>query len=145
VRGLLDKPETIAIGSAKYSLYLQPNVVNQMKSLIVLENTANEDEKTSITIKKLLEAVHATGEEVVLGDASQTYRAFYFDNIKDGKADPALKTFAFLMLQPTGDVQMFLVPSENVPENQVAVFKMYKDRKMGLQRAPKALKIYKTP
>ena len=66
VKGLLDKEEEVVSGTAKYKLYLNPNVINQMKSEIILENAANEDDKVRVTLKKMLEGVGSSGAAVTV-------------------------------------------------------------------------------
>ncbi len=140
VKGLLEKEQTISVGSGRYKLYLAPNLFNKLKSEIVLENTANEDEQVRVTIKKLLDAISAAGDEVKLSD--QSYRAFYYDDIKNGRQDPATKTFAFVMTDAAGEFHVFLIPAELVPADQAAVFKMHNNKKIGLQQAGGRLKVF---
>lgn len=140
VRGLLDKEEQIEIGANKYKVWLSPNIINKMKSEIVLENLANEDEQVRVTIKKMLDAISAAGDEVKLTD--QTYKAFYSDDIKDSKADPAVKTFAFILTEANGEIHVFLVPAELVPADKIASFKMFNNKQVGLQQIDGKLKVY---
>lgn len=140
VKGLLDKEQQLPIGTGNYKLYLVPNVFNKMKSEIVLENVSNEDEQVRVSLKKLLDAVSAAGTEVKLTD--QAYRTFYFDNVKAGKQDKTLQTLAFALTEANGDFKIFLVPAELVPTDTVAVFKMYKDKRVGLKRVEQTLKVF---
>lgn len=143
VKGLLDKEESVTAGTNKYKLYLAPNVINQMKSEIVLENAADEDDKTRITLKKMLDAVGATGADAKVGD--QTYKVFYTDDIKNGRVDKTAKSFSFILTEPSGEIHVFLIPAELVPSDKIAVFKMFKDRRVGLSQKDGKLKVYENP
>ncbi len=140
VKGLLDKEELIDIGSARYKVYLSPNIINKMKSQIVIENAANEDEAVRVTIKKLLDSISAAGDDVKLTD--QAYKAFYSDDIKDAKADPNVKTFSFILTEANGEIHVFLVPAELVPADKIATFKMFNNKQLGLQQVDGKLKVY---
>lgn len=143
VKGLLDKEEAVTAGTKKYKLYLAPNVINQMKSEIILENAADEDDKVRITLKKMLEGVGAGGAPVTVG--GQAYKVFYTDDVKNGRVDKAAKTFTFILTEPNGEIHVFLIPAELVPGDKIAVFKMFKDQRVGLQQKDGKLKIYENP
>lgn len=143
VRGLLDKEQPITIGTAKYKLYLSPNVINQMKSEIVLENAADEDDKIRVTLKKMLEAVGNAGQAVAFTD--QTYKVFYTDDMKNGQPDKTAKLFIFLLTEASGDIHVFLIPAKEVPSDKINVFKMFKDKRVGLTQQNGRLKVYENP
>jgi hypothetical protein len=143
VKGLLDKEEELASGTAKYKLYLAPNVINQMKSEIILENAANEDDKVRISLKKMLEAVGAGGASVTVG--GQAYKVFYTDDIKAGRADKAAKSFTFILTEPNGEIHVFLIPADLVPSDKIAVFKMFNNARVGLAQKDGKLKVYENP
>ena len=143
VKGLLDKEESVTAGANTYKLYLSPNVINQMKSEIVLENAANEDDKVRVTLKKMLDAVGAAGADAKVGD--QTYKVFYTDDIKAGRVDKTAKTFSFILTEANGQIHVFLIPAELVPSDKIAVFKMFKDRRVGLSQKDGKLKVYENP
>lgn len=143
VKGLLDKEENVSAGANKYKLYLAPNVINQMKSEIILENAADEDDKVRITLKKMLEAVGAGGAPVTV--AGQTYKVFYTDDVKNGRVDKTAKTFTFILTEPNGEIHVFLIPAELVPGDKIAVFKMFRDQRVGLMQKDGKLKVYENP
>jgi hypothetical protein len=143
VKGLLDKEEELVSGTAKYKLYLAPNVINQMKSEIILENAANEDDKVRITLKKMLEAVGAGGASVTV--AGQAYKVFYTDDIKAGRADKTAKSFTFILTEPNGEIHVFLIPADLVPSDKIAVFKMFNNARVGLAQKDGKLKVYENP
>ena len=143
VRGLLDKEETVTSGSASYGVYLSPNVINQMKSEIILENKANEDDKVRISLKKMLAAVSETGAPATV--SNQAYKVFYTDNIKSGRVDQTAKSFTFLLTEASGDIHVFLIPAELVPSDKIAVFKMFANVRVGLQQKGGKLKVFENP
>lgn len=145
IRGIYDAkvPKQTTIGANKYNLTLMATLP-QIKSEIVLSNAADEDEEPiRVSIKKMLDAVGATGDEVKLSD--QVYRVFYFDNLKEEKADKTLQNFAFILTEGNKDIHLFLIPAESVPQSQVATFKMFKNKAVGLQQVAGKLKIYENP
>lgn len=143
VRALLDKEETLVIGSATYKLSLSPNIINQMESEIVLKNVANRKDRESVTIKEMLSAVSAAGAELKLSD--QAYRAFYYDDIKNGRQDKTAKAFAFILTDAKGEIHAFLVPADLVPSDKAAIFKMYNNKPVGLQQIGGSLKVFENP
>ncbi len=143
VKGLLDKEESVSAGTAKYKLYLSPNVINQMKSEIVLENAANEDDKVRITLKKMLEGVGAGGAAATVG--GQAYKVFYTDDIKAGRVDKTAKTITFILTEASGEIHVFLIPAELVPSDKVAVFKMFNNARVGMMQKDGKLKVYENP
>ncbi len=143
VRGLLDKEELIVSGTAKYTLRLSPNVINQMKSEIILENQADEDDMVRITLKKMLQGVGATGAAVTAG--GKEYKVFYTDDIKAGRVDKTAKTITFIHTEASGEIHVFLIPAELVPSDKIAVFKMFANARVGLSQKAGKLKVYENP
>lgn len=143
VRGLLDREAALSIGTANYKMFLQPNVINQMRSEIIIENAADEDDKVRITLKKMMDSTGAAGHAVTLG--AHAYRVFYSDDVRNGQSDPANKVFTFLLVDGRGEIHIFLIPAELVPGDKVAVFKMFEDKRVGLTQAGGRLKVYENP
>ena len=143
VKGLLDKEEQVVTGTAKYKVRLSPNVINQMKSEIILENLANEDDMVRITLKKMLEGVAATGAGVAV--AGQNYKVFYTDDVKAGRVDKMAKSFTFILTEASGEIHVFLIPAELVPSDKIAVFKMFLNARVGLIQKDGKLKVYENP
>lgn len=143
VKGLLDKEENVTAGTNKYKLYLSPNVINQMKSEIVLENAADEDDKVRVTLKKMLDGVGASGAAAAVG--GNAYKVFYTDDVKNGRVDKTAKTLTFILTEPNGEIHVFLIPAELVPGDKIAVFKMFRDQRVGLMQKDGKLKIYENP
>lgn len=146
IRGLLDKEGTLSVGGASYNVNLSANVLHPMKSQIVFENKANEEDQARISVKKLLESLNAAGETVKFTD--QSYQLFYFNDVKEGPNGPSvdLNSFTYAMILTEGDdMHVFLIPVESIPANQVAVFKMFKDKRVGLQSAGGQLKVFENP
>ncbi len=143
VKKLLDKEESLPLGTARYKMYLAPNIINQMKSEIVLENEANEDEKIRISLKKMMDAAGAAGHAVTLG--THNYRAFYTDDVKNGTIDASSRVFTFLLVDAKGQIHVFIIPADLVPSDKIAVFKMFEDKRVGLMQAGGKLKIYENP
>jgi len=143
VKGLLDKEETVVSGTNKYTLRLSPNVINQMKSEIILENKANEDDMIRITLKKMLEGVGASGAPVAV--SGQSYKVFYTDDIKAGRVDKTAKTFTFILTEANGEIHVFLIPAELVPSDKIAVFKMFANVRVGLMQKDGKLKVHENP
>lgn len=143
VKGLLDKEEKVTAGTAKYNLRLAPNVINQMKSEIILENAADEDNTVRITLKKMIEGVGSTGALIAV--AGQSYKVFYTDDIKAGQVDKTAKTFTFILTEANGEFHVFLIPAELVPSDKIAVFKMFANARVGLTQKDGKLKGYGNP
>ncbi|MBI4345766.1 MAG: hypothetical protein HY553_02855 [Elusimicrobia bacterium] len=146
IKGLLDKEGSLTVGSAAYGVSLSANVLNPMKSQIVFENKADEEDQSRISVKKLLDSLNAAGETVKLSD--QSYQLFYYSDVKEGASGPAVdpnsRTFAMILTE--GDeMHVFLIPAESVPAAQVAVFKMFKDKRVGLQLVGITLKVFENP
>lgn len=146
LKGLLDNPGTVPVGSAKYTLNLAANPVKPLKSLIVFENQANEDDTVSIKVGKLLDGIAAAGKPVQLSD--QAYRLFYYRDVKaqGGQVvlDPATKSFAMIFSEGE-EMGVFIIPAEEVPSDRIAVFKMQANKRVGLMQKDGKLKIYENP
>jgi hypothetical protein len=143
VRKLLDKEQPLELGTARYKMYLAPNIINQMKSEIILENVADEDDMVRITLKKMLEGVGATGAPVTAG--GKEYKVFYTDDIKAGRVDKTAKTITFIHTEAKGEIHVFLIPAELVPSDKIAVFKMFANARVGLSQKDGKLKVYENP
>jgi hypothetical protein len=143
VRSLLDREQDLAIGTGRYKLFLQPNVINQMRSEIILENAADEDDKVRITLRRMMDSAGQAGHAVTLG--AQAYRVFYSDDVVNGQANPANKVFTFLLVDGRGEIHVFLIPAELVTSDRIAVFKMFEDKRVGLQQVGGRLRIYENP
>ncbi|MBI5201452.1 MAG: hypothetical protein HY925_07700, partial [Elusimicrobia bacterium] len=99
-----------------------------------------------ISVKKLLESLNAAGDTVKLSD--QSYQLFYFNDVKEGPNGPVVEanSFTYAMILTEGDdMHVFLIPAETVPASQVAVFKMFKDKRVGLQAVNGQLKVFENP
>lgn len=146
LKALLDKPAKLKIGNAVYSIYLAANPVTPLKSQIVFENTANEDDSFSVRVGKLLEGVEGAGSLIQFSD--QKYRLFYYRDVKksgDGVVlDESSKTFA-LIYKEGEEMHVFLIPSEDVPSDKIAVFKMHDSKRAGLMQKDGKIKIYENP
>lgn len=143
VKSLLDKEQPLELGTAKYKMYLAPNIIDQMKSEIILENAVDEDDKIRITLKKMMAAAGAAGHAVKLG--THEYRVFYTDDVVNGVADPSSKVFTFLLVDARGQIHVFIIPADLVPSDKIAIFKMFEDRRVGLLQAGGRLKLYENP
>lgn len=143
LKGLVDRTERITIGTAKYKLYLVRNVISQKKSEVILEDSANSDEKILITLRRLLEAVDAGGAPVLV--AGQNYKVFYTDDIKAGQADKTAKCFTFILTDVNGDIHVFPIPAELVPSGTMALFTLFAGARVGLLQKDGKLKIYDYP
>lgn len=143
VKDLLTNPQVLEIGTGKYKLSLSPDLSDQLESEVVLTNMADKKDKQRVTLREMFAAITAAAEEIKL--TGQTYRFFYMEDIKDGKADKTSKSFAFILTDAQGEIHIFLVPSELVPSDKIAVFKMYEDKRVGLQESGGKLKVYENP
>lgn len=143
VEDLLTHAQILDVGSAKVRLSLSPDLSDQLESEIVLTNTANRKDQQRITLRDMLAAISAAGEPVTIGGDS--YRLFYYDDIKNGAGDPSSKAFAFILTDPNGEFHVFLVPGELVPGDKIAVFKMKDDKPVGLQQAGGRLRLFDNP
>ncbi|MBI5595143.1 MAG: hypothetical protein HY928_03535 [Elusimicrobia bacterium] len=143
IKGLLDKAGTVVSGGAVYSLYLEANPLQPLKSKITFENKANEDDLQSVRLGKLLEAIEASGQALPL--TGQSYRLFYYQDVQEtasgASLNPNSRTFA-LILKEGEEMHVFLIPEETVPSDKMAVFKVYKDKRIGLQKDGKTLRVF---
>ena len=143
VEEIFNKPPVLDIGNAKYKLSLSPDMTDQLESEIVLTNTANRKDRTPITLREMLGAVSAAGESVTAG--GKEYKVFYYDDIKDGALNAASQSIAFIHTDANAEIHVFLVPSELVPGDKVAVFKMIDNHRIGLQNSAGKLKVFDNP
>ena len=143
VEELLTHPGQLDIGSAKVKLSLSPDLTDQLESEIVLTNTANRKDQQRITLRDMLAAVSAAGENVTIAGAP--YKLFYYDDIKDGHGDASSKSFAFIQTNAKGEIAVFLVPAELVPADKIAVFKMADNSSVGLQQKDGKLRLFDNP
>lgn len=143
IKGLLDKAGTIQSGSAAYTLYLEANPLSPLKSKIAFENKANENDLQTVRLGVLLNAIEASGQLVQL--TGQAYRLFYYQDVQESAGgavlNPNSRTMA-LILKEGEELHVFLIPEETVPSDKLAVFKVFKDKKIGLQRIDGKLRIY---
>lgn len=143
IKGLLDKAGSVSAGSASYSLYLEANPLQPLKSKITFENKANEDDVQSVRLGKLLEAIEASGRLLTL--SGQSYRLFYYQDVQEDASgaslNPNSRTFA-LILKEGEEMHVFLIPEETVPADKMAVFKVFKDKRVGLQKDGKTLRVF---
>jgi hypothetical protein len=146
LKALLDAPGSVKIGGATYSMYLIANPARPLKSQIVLENDADEDETASVKVGKLLDGVEAAGTTVALSD--QSYQLFYYRDVKKGaggiELNDASKTYAFIY-KDGKERHVFLIPAEAVRAGAVSVFKMFNNKEIGLKTENGVLKIYENP
>jgi hypothetical protein len=143
VEALLDSPEIIDIGSAKYQLSLSPNLTDRLGSKIVLTNIANRSEQKKITLREMLAAVAAAGENANVG--GQAYKVFYYDDIEEGAASAKSRSFAFILVDAAGEFHVFLIPAELIPGDRVALFKMLNNSVAGLQNTGSVLRVFDNP
>lgn len=143
IKGLLDKAGTVQSGAATYSLYLEANPLQPLKSKIAFENKANEDDVQTVRLGVLLNSIEASGQAVQL--AGQAYRLFYYQDVQESASgavlNPNSRTLA-LILKEGEEMHVFLIPEELVPSDKLAVFKVFNDKKIGLQRIDGKLRIY---
>lgn len=143
IKGLLDKAGSLKAGAAEYSVYLEPNPLKPLKSRIAFENKADENDNQGVKLGPLLDAIEASGQLVQL--TGQAYRLFYYQDVQEGPSgaslNPNSRTFA-LILKDGEELHVFLVPEETVPSDQMAVFKVFKDKRVGLQRAEGKIRIF---
>lgn len=143
IRGLLDKEGSVQSGSTGYKVYLEANALSPLKSKIAFENKANEDDVQTVRLGNLLNAIEASGQVVAL--TGQSYRLFYFSDVQESGGNvtlnPNSRTIA-LILKDGEEMHVFLIPEENVASDKLTVFKVYKDKKIGVQNAAGTLRIY---
>jgi len=142
VTDLLMNPQTLTIGSGQFKIKLSPDITDQLGSEIVVINLA-DNHKDRITLRDLLNNVKNAGEAVASG--GRTYKLFYYDEVKNGRLDPASKLFAFIVTDSGGEFHVFMIPSELVPSDKAAVFKLLDGRPLGLQRSGAQLRVFGNP
>lgn len=143
IKGLLDKAGSVKAGSAEYTVYIEANPLKPLKSRIAFENKANDNDVQGVRLGELLDAIEGSGRLVQL--TGQSYRLFYFHDVQEGASgvslNPNSRTFA-LILKDGSDMHVFLIPEETVPADRLAVFKVYKDKKLGLQSQNGRLRVF---
>lgn len=142
VADLLMSPQTLTIGGGQFKVKLSPDLTDTLASEIVVINLSN-NHKDRITLRDLLNAVANAGAPVAAG--GQTYKVFYCDEIKNGRLDPASKLFAFMATDANGGFHVFVIPSEFIPTDKAAVFKLLDGRPLGLQRSGAQLRVFGNP
>lgn len=151
VEKLLNKAEELPIGLARFRLSLSPDLSDNLESEIVLTNLADRKNKWRVTLREMLDAVGAAGEPVKAHGLD--YRAFYYNDVKDGAANPQSWSFAFILKETVkledgtekNEIHVFLIPAEYVPEDQIAVFKMHQNKPVGLQKSKGKLLVFENP
>ncbi|TBR23042.1 hypothetical protein EPO15_06795 [bacterium] len=143
IKGLMEKEGSVQSGSTGYKVYLEANPLQPLKSKIAFENKANEDDVQTVRLGNLLNAIEASGQVVAL--TGQSYRLFYFQDVMESGGsvvlNPNSRTIA-LILKDGDEMHVFLIPEENVASDKLSVFKVYKDKKIGVQNAAGKLRIY---
>ena len=143
IKGLMDKEGSVQSGSTGYKIYLEANPLQPLKSKIAFENKANEDDVQTVRLGNLLNAIEASGQVVAL--TGQSYRLFYFQDVQEAGGqvvlNPNSRTIA-LILKDGDEMHVFLIPEENVASDKLSVFKVYKDKKIGVQNANGKLRIF---
>ncbi|MEK7388285.1 MAG: hypothetical protein AAB036_01155 [Elusimicrobiota bacterium] len=141
IKSLLTQERQIPIGANTYALSLSAKPLSPLKSEIILENIANEEDRVAPSIKKILGAVLPMGDEVKVND--QTYRVFYIDDINDGLVDKSAKTMVFILTDEGGSIHVFLMPAELAVEDKMVVFSMFRNQRVGILRQGDVLRIFK--
>lgn len=143
IRGLLDKEGSVTSGSTGYKVYLEANALSPLKSKIAFENKANEDDVQTVRLGALLNAIEASGQVVNL--TGQAYRLFYFQDVQEAGGqvvlNPNSRTIALIM-KDGEEMHVFLIPEEAVAADKLSVFKVYKDKRIGVQNANGKLRIF---
>ena len=139
VKELPSKPAQVEIGSAKYKLSVSPDLSDLLESEIVLTNVTDKKDQKRVTLREMLSAVSAAGEETRIG--GEPYKVFYYDDIKGGTT----RSLAFITTDAKGEFHVFLVPAELIPGDKVAIFKMLGNKAVGLQQAGDKLRLFDNP
>lgn len=139
IKGLMEKEGSLP----GYKVYLEANPLQPLKSKIAFENKANEDDVQTVRLGNLLNAIEASGQVVTL--TGQSYRLFYFQDVKEAGGqvvlNPNSRTIA-LILKDGDEMHVFLIPEEAVASDKLSVFKVYKDKRIGVQNANGKLRIF---
>ena len=134
VGGLIRGKVRITVNGADYDAWLSPDLFDQLSSRVNLRGTASGDLQ-SVTLRDLIGATLAEGFAAPLG--GQTYRVFYFDEIQPdgarGRLD-ASRQNVMLAVEDGGEFHFYVIPLDQVPDQGTAVFKLYQDRRVGVQR-----------
>lgn len=143
IKGLLEKEGSVSGGGVGYKVYLEANPLQPLKSKIAFENKGNEDDVQTVRLGALLNAIEASGQVVNL--SGQSYRLFYFNDVQENGGsvtlNPNSRTIA-LILKDGDEMHVFLIPEEHVASDKLSVFKVYKDKKIGVQNAAGKLRIF---
>lgn len=143
IKGLLEKEGSVSGGGVGYKVYLEANPLRPLKSKIAFENAADEDDVQTVRLGALLDAIEASGQAVAL--SGQAYRLFYFQDVQENGGNvtlnPNSRTIA-LILKDGEELHVFLIPEEAVASDKLSVFKVYKDKKIGVQNAAGKLRIF---
>ncbi len=142
VTDLLTSPKTVTIGGGQFKIKLSPDLTDQLASEIVIVNLAN-NHKDRIALRDLLNAVANAGAAVSAG--GQNYKLFYYDEVKNGRLDPASKLFAFIATDANGEFHVFMIPSDLIPEDKPGAFKLLGDKIIGLRRSGSQLLVFGNP
>lgn len=139
IKGLMEKEGSLP----GYKVYLEANPLQPLKSKIAFENKANEDDVQTVRLGNLLNAIEASGQVVNL--SGQAYRLFYFQDVQEAGGqvvlNPNSRTIA-LILKDGDEMHVFLIPEEAVASDKLSVFKVYKDKRIGVQNANGKLRIF---
>ena len=135
--------EVLDLGAAKYKLSLSPDYSDLLDSEIILTNTNNKKDSQWFSLRDMLAAVAAVGAPARIGGAD--YKVFYYDDIQDGKASSASRSFAFILTDVNRQIRVFLVPAELVAGDRIAVFRMHDNKPVGLQQVGSTLKLFDNP
>jgi len=146
IRGLLDAEGKVTIGGQGFSIFLEANALRPLRSRINFVNDADEDDEYPIRLGKLLDKVMEAGKPIQFSD--QAYRFYYMDGVKKGASgpvmDPAARTVG-MILKEGEEMHVFLIPESDIPKDQIAVFKMHEDKRVGMRRNGDKLEIYENP
>lgn len=143
IKGLLEKEGSVSGGGVAYKVYLEANPLQPLKSKIAFEKKTDEDDVQTVRLGALLNAIEASGQVVSL--TGQSYRLFYFNDVQENGGsvvlNPNSRTIA-LILKDGEEMHVFLIPEEAVASDKLSVFKVYKDKKIGVQNAAGKLRIF---
>lgn len=132
IKGLLDGEKSVEVNGRAYAASLSPNIFDKMASKLRLKG---HGESRSFKIRELLAATAEKGFPLQVG--AQAYRVFYFDDVDEkggfGQVQPARQNISFV-LKDKDDYQIFIIPAEQVPTDQLAVYSLHNGARVGLQR-----------
>ncbi len=143
IAGLLDAEGEVTIGGKAYAVEVQANPLKPLRSRINIYDP-NGDEESAIRLGTLLTKIQAAGQAITIGGAE--YRIFYTDGVIAGpKLDTKARLFSIITKDAEGEMHVFLVPEALVPSDQIAVFKVLGDARLGLKKVNGKLEIYDNP